>query len=62
MNGDSETPRSSASFRRLTLSNSFLIEAAVQLLVEKGFLERDAIVKLAEQLEKQANAEIRARD
>jgi len=62
MNGDLETSRRSASFRRLALSNSFLVEAVVQLLVEKGILDADAIAKLSGQFEKQANAGIRTRD
>ena len=39
MSGDTETRRSRAIFRQLALSHSFLVEALVQLLVEKGFFE-----------------------
>lgn len=61
MSGDSETLRSSATFRQLALSNSFLIEALVQLLVEKRFVNHEEIADLVEELEKKAGAGIRMR-
>ena len=61
MSGDTETRRSRAVFRQLALSNSFLVEALVQLLVEKGFLKREEITELAAQLEMKASADIRTR-
>ena len=58
MSADSETPRSSAIFRQLCLSNSFLVEAVIQLLVERGFLKREEITELVAQLEKKATVDV----
>lgn len=52
MNGDFN--RNQRTFRKLVLSNSFLLEALVQLLVEKGILKRDEITELVERLEMKA--------
>jgi len=58
MSADSETPRNRAIFRELALSNSFVVEALVELLVEKGFVKREEITELVTQLERKATVDV----
>lgn len=54
---DPKTGRLSASFEELALSNMILVEALVELVVEKGMLNREELKKRVEKLRAETNVQ-----
>ena len=57
MGEDPKTGRLSASFEELAVSNMILVEALVELVVEKGMLSRDEIKQRVERLKAETSVQ-----
>ena len=59
MREDPKTGRVNASFEELALYNMILVESVVELLVEKGVLDRDEITERVKKLKTETSVQFK---